>query len=353
MVQSWLASVIYAVLDRVGGPDAIRLFMGATTALLAALSWRLTAPARSLIVRVGVTALVLGVGAATWFPRPLTLGLVFLAVTLLVVQRQLPAPILLPLFWLWVNTHGSFPLGLVAVACLAVGSKLDGDAIGPEMRALAWAVGGTILGAINPLGPKLLTFPIYMLGRQELLSEIVEWQSPDFSSLWTRLFLVQVALAIVALTRRPSWRAAVPTIVFLVAALFAARNIAVASLVLLPGMAYGLEGIGSLEGRERGKAPIVVLALVALVALLAGSARLSDPSYDLRDFPVDAVAFLDQEGLVGPGSDSRSCRPTSSGTTSSCVRNRCPGVPRRSTGHVPPVGRGGLPDPAPGGTGLA
>ena len=143
-------------------------------------------------------------------------------------ERGLPAPVLVPVFWIWVNSHGSFPLGLVALGCYALGSRLDGDRRPRELRALGWAIGGTVLGAVNPLGPVLLTFPLGLLGRQEALSAVLEWQSPSFATPYARAFLVLIMVAVVALVRRPSWRAAVPLVVFLALGLTAARNIPVA-----------------------------------------------------------------------------------------------------------------------------
>jgi hypothetical protein len=306
VVQSWLASVVYAGLDRLGGAAAIRLATGLLTAGIAALAWRLTRPAGSLFVRIGSVALVLGVGTAMWAPRPLLFGLLFLGITLVVVQEQrLPLWILLPTFWLWVNTHGSFPLGLVAVGCLAVGAKLDGATPRRELRVLAWAAVGTLLGAINPLGPTLLTFPLHMLDRQDLLSEIVEWQSPSFDSGWSRLFLLLVVAAIAAIARRPSWRAAIPLAVFVVASLLAARNIPVACLMVLPGIAHGLAGLGNIDGLRRSVTNTAGVVAVALVAVVVVSTQLSEPDYDLREFPVDAVAYLDHSGQTGPGSTAR------------------------------------------------
>jgi hypothetical protein len=305
VVQSWLASLVYAGVERLGGAEAIRLLVGLSTGLLALLAWRLTHPAKGLIVRVVATALVIGIGTGTWTSRPLLFGLVFLCITLLVAQRQLPAPLLLPVYWLWVNTHGSFPLGIVALVLLALGARFDGGKPDAELRGLKWAVGGTLLGVVNPLGLTLLTFPVHMIDRQDLLSQIIEWQSPKFSTTWARLFLVLVALAVAALARRPSWRAALIVMVFVPAALLAARNVSVASLVLLPGIAYGLSGVGRLDGLRRSRAATVGVGAVVVLAIAFGARDLQQPSFDFRDFPVDAVAYLDQAGLVGPGSSSR------------------------------------------------
>src|SRR5581483_3834929 len=131
---------------------------------------------------------------------------------------------LVPAMWIWVNVHGSFPLGLLAVALVAVGRHLDGESAAVEWRSLKWAVGGTLLGALNPIGPRLLVFPVELLSRQDVLSNVREWQAPTFTRFGQRAFLALVAVALVALVRKPSWRAGLPLIVFLVAALRGSRT---------------------------------------------------------------------------------------------------------------------------------
>lgn len=312
VVQSWLASVLYAVVDRLGGGDGLRVLTGVLGALLALAAWRLTRSAITLIPRVAVTALVLAVGSTAWSPRPLLLGLLLLALALLVVEEGWPPWLLLPAFWAWANTHGSFPLGLLALGALGLGAWLDGrggDGGGrlapwaavrrlPELRALAWAAGGTAAGVIGPLGIQALVFPVRLLQRQDLLREVVEWQSPDFGGGWARLFLLQVVLGVVALVRRPSWRAAVPFVVFTAAALLAARNIAVASLVLVPGTARGLADLGTITGAARSSIARVGAAVVLVLAALVTVTRLGEPAYDLRSYPVDAMAWLEQQGAL-------------------------------------------------------
>ena len=274
VVQSWLASWLYGWVDSWWGPDGLRILMGLTTAGLAAIVWALTRPAKGLVGRIVITGLVLGVGTSVWAPRPLLLGLVLLGLTLLVAEGRIPPPVLLPALWIWVNVHGSFPLALVALATLAIGRKLDGDHPGLELRALAWAAGGVALGVLNPLGPVLVFFPVRLLQRQEVLQQIIEWQSPSFSSGWARLFLLQVLLAVVLLVRRPSYRTAIPLVVFTAAALLGVRNVAVASIVIVPGMAYGLAGLGSITGTERrGKGAVAALAVIAVLGRLPGGQR--------------------------------------------------------------------------------
>ncbi|MGZ4707219.1 MAG: hypothetical protein ACXWBN_00595 [Acidimicrobiales bacterium] len=297
VVQSWLASVLYGWIDSWFGVVGLRLLMAALTGALGAMVWRLTRPARSLAGRIVIAGCVLGVGSSVWAPRPLLIGLVLLTIALLVAEKGLDPRWLLPVFWLWVNVHGSFPLGLVALGCLWIGARADGKDGAVELRGLLWGGAGTLLGAVSPLGPVLLIFPVRLLGRMDVLRQVIEWQSPSFSSAWTRLFLIQVVIAVLALVRRPSYRAAIPLVVFTAAALLGVRNIAVASIVLVPGTARGLADLGSIRGDRRSPVNAVAIGVVVLVGALLLSNGLAKPAWQLEAFPVDAVSWLDQNGM--------------------------------------------------------
>jgi hypothetical protein len=167
---------------------------------------------------------------------------------------------------------------------------------------LRWSLAGILLGGLaNPVGPKLLWFPIAMLERSDILSNVKEWQSPSFDVLWTRVFLLVVAVGIVAIVRRPSYRSALPFVVFLAAALVAMRNINVALLALLPGVAGAMAGLGSIDSSERR--PALRLAggflLVATPVLVVAACIPGD--FDLRGYPTAAISELEERGLTGGG----------------------------------------------------
>ena len=311
VVQSWLPSVLYGVLDRVVGLVGIRVLTAVLAAVTAGIMWTLTRRARGLVARTAIVGVALVIAATMWSARPLMIGLVLLGITILVAERRLPAPILVIVFWIWVNSHGSFPLGILVLCCLALGSRLDGQSRPSELRPLMWAAIGTVLGGINPLGPVLLTFPVGLLGRQQALTQVVEWKSPSFTEVYARAFLVLLVMAIAALVRRPSWRVAVPLVVFMGLGLIAARNVPVAAIVLLPGIALGAEGLGSLTGELRSRVVTVLAASVVVIGAILVVGRLSEPDLDLRDYPVDAVAWLDGQGLLGP--DTRRVAPDTVG----------------------------------------
>jgi hypothetical protein len=301
VVQSWLASVFYGAGDKWWGPPGVLLIVATGATLVAALVWTLTRPAYSLVSRILIVGPLLLIGAdGGWVERPLLFGLVALCLLLLAAEGRLDPQWLVPTMWLWVNTHGSFPLGLVALGLLAIGRRLDHQSPTTEVRALKWAALGTLVGAINPLGPRLLVFPIELLRRQDVLSNVVEWQAPNFTRFGQRAFLVVLLLAIVALARRPSWRAALPLVVFTAASLLGARNVVVASIVFVPGMARGLAGLGTVTGEERKPIFRPMAAALAVVGLLAVVATANGPVYSFNGYPVAAVTWAQREGLLGP-----------------------------------------------------
>jgi hypothetical protein len=299
VVQSWFASVLYAGSDELAGAAGIRLLTAITCGAIGLLAWRLTRPAASLIPRVALVGAVLTIGASTWASRPFLFGLLCFALTLLVAEGGLDPRWLVPVGWVWVNTHGSFPLGVVALVLLVIGRRLDGERPDVELRALKWSVVGIAAGGLlNPVGPSLLVFPVTLLARNDVLSHIVEWQSPDFADPWARVFLLLVMVGIVAIARRPSFRAAIPLAIFLGASLVSMRNANVAVLAFLPGLAGALAGLGSIDGEERRPLlrPVAVVLAVATPVLVIGACLPGDT--DLRGYPISALGYLEERDLL-------------------------------------------------------
>ncbi|HEX7096058.1 MAG TPA: hypothetical protein VF183_09245 [Acidimicrobiales bacterium] len=302
IVQSWLASVLYAAAEELAGAAGIRLLAAATCGALAGVAWRLTRPAGSLIPRVALTGAVLVVGATTWSPRPFLFGLLFFALTILAAEGGIDPRWLVPVGWLWVNTHGSFPLGVVALVLLAIGRRLDGEDPSTELRALRWSIAGIAAGGlVNPVGPWLLTFPVTMLARSDVLDDIVEWQSPDFAATWARVFLLLVLLGVVMLARRASYRAVLPFGVFLASALLASRNMNVAVLAFLPGVAAAMRGIGSIDGDERRPALRTAAAVLAVATPVLVVLSTIPGDFDLRGYPTAALDYVDERGWLEGG----------------------------------------------------
>jgi hypothetical protein len=300
VVQSWLASALYAGIERLVGSPGIHLLQVALCGALGAIIWTLTRPAETLIPRLIAASLAMGVATTFWSERPLMIGLLGMALVLLALQERVPPWTLIPIFWVWANSHGSFPLALVAIACVIVGGRLDGDDTVKEQRVLLFALAGSVAAVIGPLGIRVLTFPVEMLQRADLLQKIVEWKSPDFAAMSSRLFLVQVAVAILALVRRPSYRVGIPLVVFVCASLIAARNVTVASLVLVPGTAVGLAGLGSIKGDRRSVAAAAGVGVMGLLSALVTVAAVSGTGWSYELYPKAALAWGADQGMLEP-----------------------------------------------------
>ena len=283
VVQSWLPSLVYGLVDRGWGGHGLVLMRGLQTLVLAALVWWLSRPAETLISRILTVVPVLFLGAVLWTSRPLLFGLLLLACCVVLAEEDRPSPWwLLPIAWLWVNSHGSFPFG-------------------PRQRLarlFSISVAGVVLGALNPLGPKLLTFPLHVLGQREVLSRVVEWRSPNFSEPWNLAFLLEVVLGLLLLVRRPSWEDGIVAAVFGVAGALALRNTVVASIALVPVLARGMRGIGAVRGERRSGVALVALASVGLLGASLVANAVGRPAYDLKRYPVAELRWMSQQGLL-------------------------------------------------------
>ena len=124
VVQSWLASLLYGIVDELGGFGGLRLLMAATAGVLGWLVWRLTERSPSVATRFIVVVPVLFIGLRTWSERPLLLAFVFLASALVVSERGSDPRWLVVIGVLWVNVHGSWPLGIVLLAARWFGALL-------------------------------------------------------------------------------------------------------------------------------------------------------------------------------------------------------------------------------------
>lgn len=304
-VQSWGASVIYAGAEKVAGLMGIRIIVTVCCVALTQLVWRLTKPSGSLLGRLLVTVPVIAVGTAYWVERPFLFSLVFLMAVLFALEDRFDPRWLVPIMWLWVNVHGSFPLAFVAIGCFLVGRLLDRERPTVELRVLLWTAVGTLVGAVvSPIGWDLITFPAKLLQHSEAFAHTAEWESPSLSESATWMYLFQLILAVgLVLFRRRRWRAILPVVVFGALSLQASRNIAQASLVLIVPMAFAATGLGEIEGTEpRRILRPVQGALVALFVLIAAVGLFRQPDAQLDKYPEDAVTWMDDQGMLGPDS---------------------------------------------------
>jgi hypothetical protein len=111
---------------------------------------------------------------------------------------------------------------------------------------------------------------------------------------WAAVFAACLVLG----RRRVSRRDLVVSLPFLLLAAWAMRNIAVAPLV---GVAVAARAVAAETPRTPGATPLNRVVAVALVALAAvwGIQAARQPHLDLDGYPVAAMRFVEQEGLLG------------------------------------------------------
>jgi len=305
VVQSWLPAVAYGVAQRLGGSGGILVLNGMFCALLAMLVHRL-ARAGSALRTLAAALVAVAVSAPWWSPRPLLVGLACLALTILVVDSGRRPWLLLPVVWVWVNSHGSFPLGAVWLAAAAVGAAIDQRRLVTDrFRAGLWFAGGLVLACANPLGPRLLAFPLTLGKRREIFRLITEWRPADFQSAPGIIAAAGLAAAVLVVSRRRvPWASALPAGIFVLLALVAQRDLAPAGIVLAPALGLALRRRSEDAGGDRAGAhrrDRLLAGLVAVAAVVVIANALSTGALRLDDYPVEVVKAGERLGAFAPG----------------------------------------------------
>ncbi len=137
-------------------------------------------------------------------PRTLLFGWIFLILELIVLERASEEKHLLwslpVLFMIWVNTHGSWLIGIALLLIFVIcGSfpirygMVEGSACPPTQRRRLILVSGLSLAALfsNPYGWRLVSYPFDLAYRQKLnIANAEECLTLDFHSVRGRIMLV-------------------------------------------------------------------------------------------------------------------------------------------------------------------
>lgn len=312
LAYEWLGEVLMALAWRLGGLRALMLLLFALASIIALLVYYSARVfSGNSIAAFAATALVLPFLASCFSVRPQLLGYIFLLLTLICLERYRRRDIdhlrVLPaLFVLWVNTHGTFALGLIAAAIYLL-SGLKTFRFGP-FTATAWTaqrqrhlavVFSSCLAAlfVNPYGPRLLTYE-YAISRQHVnLAYFGEWQPlvvHEFFGIWF-LFLLLILIVGWFLLRRAVRLEIVGLIA--VAAYLACRHqrflvffAIVAAPVLAEMLAPLLLAGITHQNRPAVNAALTTLFAAAIAALFPSSARLQ--SVVDRNQPHAAVVYM-------------------------------------------------------------
>ena len=317
----WGGDVVLAAASRIGGLRglmAISILMAA--AVMIALYGLATLSSGNSKAAFIACAILIVFAIPSFNVRPQMLGYLYLILTLIALERfrqgKHRALWFLPLlFLLWINTHGSWIIGLGVIATYWFSGlfKFRAGAI----QALPWKPGERqqisfvfllclCVLPITPYGTQLSTYPFDVASSLPVsMASILEWQPMPFNLLVGKLFLVLlVAVFLVQVTVFLSWR-----LEQLVLVLFGAAMATLHVRFVLLCVPFFAPVLATILARwvppyDRAKDPWAVNAVMIAVAFV-GMIHYFPSRADLEKklaqrFPVGAVEYLKQHSVPEP-----------------------------------------------------
>jgi hypothetical protein len=211
------------------------------------------------------------------------------------------------IFALWVNTHGSFVLGLFFAACYWVGGLTSfqwGNLVADRWEErkgrhllLVLLLSGLAL-FVTPYGTRLATYPFELMLNQPLnVRYVVEWRQLDPSTSWGQAFLILLLAWIAAQVISPivyRLEILVPLLLLTYESFVHFRFLLVFVPLFAPIMATyfarRLPGYDAAKESYAMNAVSIAVILLAAVVLMPSNRKLQESLR--RTYPVDAVEYL-------------------------------------------------------------
>jgi hypothetical protein len=321
LAYEWLGEVALAGAWRVGGYRGLEaLLIALGCAIMLALYAFATLRTGNTKAGFAASAVLLVLASASFSLRPQMLGYLFLVVTLIVLERfrqgKPRALWFLPvLMLLWVNTHGSWIIGLGAVFVYWM-AGIVAFRVG-DLGARAWTpterrnislvfLCCLVVLPITPYGVRLAASPIEFAFSLPLnVAHIQEW-GPMAFDLWGGKWFLALLLGFVALqvTLRFTWRLE-EFVLFIFGTILAClhiRFILVFVPFAIPIVAAVLARWVSPYQRRKDKfalnAVLMAIMVGAMIHYFPSSSKLQ--AKVAERFPVAAVAYLERHSAPEP-----------------------------------------------------
>jgi hypothetical protein len=321
LAYEWLGDVLLAAVARAGGVrglGALLIILGSLIAL--ALYYFTTLRSGNPKAGFVATAVLLNLAVASFNLRPQMLGYLFLVATLIVLERFRQGYrgtiwLLPPLMVIWVNTHGSWIIGLATIGIYLAGG-LRQIRVGnletrrwshADFRLLAAILALAALGTlITPYGVGLARYPFEVASSAPAsLAHVQEWLPLGFKLPGDKLFLVLLLGFLVVQALAPQRLRLEEVGLFLGAAALTCVHMRFL-LIFVPFCAPLLAVVLArwLPRYDRTKEVYLLngaLVIATLLAMLwyfpsqAAYAGVVD-----RTYPVAAVKYLDSHAVPGP-----------------------------------------------------
>src|SRR5579863_9340794 len=252
-------------------------------------------------------------------PRTILFGYACLVILLIILQRfrqSGSAPLwLIPLlFCLWVNTHGSWFIGMIIFSIIVAGGMIplkwgmieNEPWTAPQRKnlLLAWGASAALLFA-NPFGWRLVVYPLDLAFRQKLnIEHVEEWVSVNFHDARGKFVVVLLIVLILSALIRPR-RWSLPELGVFLFALYSGltyiRFLILLGIVVAPILAKTLDFVPPYR-RELDTPVVNTFAILLMVAGIAYYwPRESQLQRSVDDqYPLHAVAYLQAHPPTGP-----------------------------------------------------
>ncbi|MCU1297121.1 MAG: hypothetical protein JWO91_1399 [Acidobacteriaceae bacterium] len=313
LAYEWLGEVAMAEAEHFGSLRGLAILLALNSVTLVLLTyiyaWLRT---RNVLAAAAAVALLLPFEQLAFTLRPQMFGYVFIVVTLVVLelykQRESRLIWSLPgIFALWVNTHGSFIVGLAIVFWYGF-SGLFGFRAGAVI-ASKWTSSGrvrlltvmllcSIALFVTPYGGRLAAYPLELFSMQPLNTLFIpEWQPLELQAPLGRAFLLLLLgwlLAQILVPVKYELEVLVPILFAAYLTCMHRRFLPIFLVILTPVIATYLARLLPTyeESKERYAMNIVLMAvtLFFVIGLIPTTARLEKEME--RELPVGAVTYL-------------------------------------------------------------
>ncbi len=320
IAYEWLGEVLMGLAGRAGVGGLMWLLCGISAALLTLMYIYAYVYTRSVKAGVTAAALLLPLEGVFFTLRPQLIGYCFLVVLLILMElyrqgNEKALWFIPPLFLVWVNTHGTFfiGLGIFGVYWLCGQFEFEWGTVEAKKwtprqsrHLLLTILASTILLPLTPYGTQLAAYPFEMAFMQPLnIQSIQEWQPLSFGPPWGKAFLILVvALLFLQLRWKPRYRFF--DLVLLTVTIFAAaqhqRFIAVLVFAFLPIVAAFVGRWMTPYAPSKDKY-LLNVALIALIVFGVFHFFPNDRQIDKRlgkTYPMKAIAYIQEHGIPEP-----------------------------------------------------
>ncbi|KNZ69339.1 hypothetical protein Tfer_1976 [Thermincola ferriacetica] len=321
IAHEWLAEVIYAFLYKAGGYHGLVVINIIVLGLISTMAFhvcyrRTKGNLTWSVIAVLFIAVIL---SNFWTFRPHMFGYLFFTAYLFILYQYEKGQdylIFLPLLMLlWVNSHGSYIIGIILMGFHLVAHLVDFH-LG-RYRGKKWPAGkrkkflfvlGTVVLAtlLNPNTYHIWLYPFTTVDAKMIVENIEEWMAPNFHHIRFQVFALLLAGVIFSLllsSKKISVNDGVYLLAFTALTMFGGRNMALFALACFPiGVEHASE-IWPFEGLKTVKFAAlnwVLVAVLLVVGILNWPVFASIEDYgDPLEYPVGAVEFIIQHQLNG------------------------------------------------------